>query len=491
MRAISLWLLAVASAKASFLRDVVRTNEAFDENQIRHALLGKAVPLEEYRIDLRSRGLDLEGDFRELQNNGADDYYTNEAYMNNFTGYSLKYAACQPVQRFSEDAILAGEYSPFVTDDIIILRLCPSSTCNSKRILGCTSKYIDYAISISDYIRIMLRYKMDKAQKLCYWCTSCLEERRMEDAAAGDDAVVAGDDAAQVTDDAGQVAVAADDGVQDAGDDDAAAAAAGDDGGAAGDDGGAAGDDGGAAAAGDDAGDDVTNEEQYSSSCPNFQSLCYPNGVSVCNANGDDATDDSSSSHLATEGYLNYLDCNHIDGYYVRPRCNGYDQSITMGVYYDKFCSQYAGDKVNLNSVLGNLGIEAYAFREFVTINTCIDCAESVRIIGYIIGLILSCRLEPLFSLLYVFVCFVINRILVHTIAPTPICAIVCIRLLPLVPLRVWWMYSTTVPTKSMVNAPFWKWFEREPTTKKVECTRNAQSVVMSQTDKSMVSHYR
>jgi hypothetical protein len=325
---------------------------------VQEELLEKAVPLEEYKADLRTRGLDFGADNRGLQDNAMDDYYMDAAYINDFSGFSLKYAACQPVQRFSEDAITAGEYTPLVTDDIVILRLCPTSSCNPRRAFGCSTKYVDYAVSISDYVRIMLRYKMDKKQELCNWCSECVDERRLEDGVDeaaqnqdGDDHNPNEDD--QAEQDQEQVAQEDDDGQNNA------EAAAGDD-----------------QAAGDDSlGANDASNVKYSSSCPDFYSYCYADGVSVCDDSGDD-----SSGYLDAEGYLNYLDCQHVDGYYLRPRCNGYDQTITMGVYYDKFCSQYAGDKMNLNSVFGSLGIEPYAFREFYGGNTCIDCSESVRL---------------------------------------------------------------------------------------------------------------
>ena len=472
--------MAASSAEASFLRDVVRPNLAMgSNNRVQEALLAKAVPLEEYRASLRSRGMDFGTKSRELQNNnGMDDYYMDESFMNNFTGYSLKYAACQPVQRFSEDAVLAGEYNPLVTDDIVILRLCPSGSCNPKRAYGCSSKYIDYAISIGDYVRIMLRYKMDKKQNLCNWCSSCLAQRRrledqvVEDEAENDDKNQDDQLDQEVNEDQDQAEVEQEDEAAGAGDD----AIAGDDAaGAAGDDNAATGDDG-------------ASNAQYSSACPYFEKYCYANGVSVCEDETADG-DDGSSSYMAIEGYFNLLNCQNVNGYYLRPRCNGYDQSISMGIFYDKFCSQYAGDKVNVNSLFGGLGIEPTIFQEFSSGKSCVDCSESVRISS------LVCHIHvPGSSSFPFFVVVVVLgltfRVLVHSMIPTPTCAIVCT--LPLAHVRrICKMCSMILRTKTSFNVPTLKCFARAPTMKKVGFTRPGRSFVRSRVDKRSAWRHR
>lgn len=398
-------VLAVTSVEGSFFRDVVgkATTQAVRRQRIEEALLAKATPLKEYRANLRSRGLEIDSEAgRELEQHGMDDYYMDDYYMSDFDGFSLKYAACQPVQRFSEDAIYAGEYTPMVTDDIVILRLCPSSSCNTKRAFGCTSDYVEYAISVIDYVRIMLRHKMDKKQNLCEWCDSCAYQRRLEDGGAQDEGENQNEDGNQEEgenqndqqdeqenqqnnqEDANQDQAEDQDQMEQ--EDDAQSDAVGDD--AQND---AAGDDAQNNAQGDEAyndGDDVYDQEEdvmeddaaanytqssYSDECYGYDSNCFSNGVSICDENEGD---DSTSYYLDTEGYLDYLDCPNVQGYYLRPRCNAYDHSISMGIYYDKFCSQYAGDKVNMKSL--GLGIQPNAFEAFYSASSCIDCSENV-----------------------------------------------------------------------------------------------------------------
>jgi hypothetical protein len=389
-RALAALGVAAQIAEGSFLRDVVGSRH--EKSATEKALLAKAIPLDEYRANIRAQGFDTVGDARGLEQaynayDGyyGDDYYMNEDAMNSFSGYSLKYGACQPVQKFSEEAIYAGEYTPMITEDIVILRLCPSTSCSSNRKFGCFYNYIEYAIGVSDYVRIMLRHRMDKKQQLCNWCSACSgqrnlegdedqnEENQNEEDQDGDNQ----DENNQEEENENQDQMDDDGANNDAqGDDAVAEQDYGDDGNQA------AGDDGNQVA-GDDAynGDDGNqaysnywgsngNDDSYGSNgCDDYTTYCYDNGTSVC-------ADDDGGNYLDDEGYLNYLECSNVNGYYLRPRCNGYDQTIKMGIYYDPFCSQYAGDNVNIYSL--GLGMARDAFTEFYSSTACVDCSENV-----------------------------------------------------------------------------------------------------------------
>lgn len=121
------------------------------------------------RLDDRNKG----------QNGAADDYYVADEYKYSFQGYSLKYAKCQTIKRFSEDAIKNGEYSAMVSDDIVILRLCPYQSCSSAKQFGCYYNFAEYAIGLGDYLKVMLKYRIDKNSNLCSFCATC-ESRRLE-----------------------------------------------------------------------------------------------------------------------------------------------------------------------------------------------------------------------------------------------------------------------------------------------------------------------
>jgi hypothetical protein len=335
-----------STVEASFLRDVAGHHAPTGDRQavIEDALLAKAVPLNEYKAALAARGLQVEENPRYLQEEEVaevgDDYFLSADYMYSFSGFSLKYAKCQPVQRFSEDAIKAGEYTPMVTDDIVILRLCPYRFCTGSRMFGCHYNYAEYAIDLSDYIKVMIRYKYDKMTQLCSWCDSCYARRKLEDEGAnveeGDDNVAEGEEAEYAN---------VDDGTQSS------------------------------YYYNDDA---VSNE---SAACSNYQTHCTDSsGNSLCQADDD--------TYMNGMEYLNYLYCARITdednySYYVRPRCNGYDQTIKMAVFYDSFCSQYAGNEVSLKNF--NLGFQESAFSEFYDGNSCLDCSASVSLSDLVI----------------------------------------------------------------------------------------------------------
>ena len=348
---------AVSTVDASFLRDVVgMQKKSAKQNAMEQDLYEKAVPLAEYRKNLRARGYDfaddnnnnrrdLNGDddgqnddgqnynatddgyaYKYAYNDDATDDY-NINYYRNFGDYALKYGKCQPVQRFSEDALHNGEASPLVTDDIVILRLCPADFCMSSTTFGCMYNYAEYAISLIDYVRIMLKYRQDRSEQLCDWCDQCYSRRERERNLGNNNANYRswGDDAYAYYNDGN--------------------------------------------------GDDDYNYNNRYSDCSNYKDYCYDDdGYSVC------------QKYHYTDGseYADYLDCTNIRDednyqYYVRPRCDGYKQTIHMGVYYDNTCTHYAGNEIDLEYF--NLDFKESNFKEiFEEEKKCLPCQKTVSI---------------------------------------------------------------------------------------------------------------
>jgi hypothetical protein len=318
------------------------------------ALLAKAVPLDQYKATLRAQGLYLWGEENEDEDitrrldeqakyyyyqynddgkedvggqeaedeQNDDDYYVSNSDYLSFNGFAIKYAKCQPVQRFSPNAVSSGEYSPMVLDDIVMLRLCPSFYCSDSREYGCSYDYADYAVNLRDYIRIMVRHKMDQEEQLCEYCQACGadvagRQRRTEQQQYqkyyGDDSYGGG----------------------------------------------------------------------YGSACNGFNTYCFDSdGNAVCSNNNNRKLEDQdvNGNTLDAQGYLDIIDCVQVEGgYFIRPRCDGYTQKLSMGIFHDKFCSQYAGDSIDISSF--NLGVDKYYFDEFAGQAGCMDCSETVRTI--------------------------------------------------------------------------------------------------------------
>jgi hypothetical protein len=345
------------------------------------------------------------------ENNGEnddndDDYFSlDEDSMLDFSGFSLKYAKCQTIQRFSEDAIKNGEYSAMVKEDIVILRLCPNSQCTSNKQYGCRYNYLEYAISLFDYLKFMLKYTIDKKSKLCDFCQSCgyftnnnnnnnnrhhRRRRRTEGEDQQDEAnnerQQEGEDQAednnennnnnnnnnnQQEGDVNQDNNAAADADANADADDET----------------------------NDNEDDATSTsessicESYSTTCSQTESYCLNGGASSFATVDDDDTasssssSSSSSSKLPYNDYFDYLGCVKIvsngANYWIRPRCDPYKDNIHMDIYYDPYCSQYAGNDVNLREVSG-INFQQSVFTPYYN-GTCIDCSSSVRILPYLL----------------------------------------------------------------------------------------------------------
>ena len=380
-------LMNLSRTNANFQRDVVRN---------RHNM---RIPSELNNPDTNDRSLmqDILSaatlvrrvEEKDDNDNDDDDYFVDEMYS--LSGYSLKYAKCQAIQRFSEEAIQNGEYSPMVKDDIVILRLCPTSQCSSSKQFGCHYNYAEYAIGVSDYVRIMVRYTVEKKKNLCNFCAGCnggnnngnndggrkLEgddegenDRDNEDENDRDNEEEGDNDRDEEENNGSQDGDENDEDGEGFDDDDYYKAD--DDGG----DGGGGGDDnnddeGGNADQGDDDG-----------------------GYGYCNTYADDCADaynwcngqnDDDTGYLDYMDYLDYVDCVKVEGqdnygdaaYWIKPRCNPYTGAILMSIFYDPYCSQYAGDEVNLREFSG-IYFRSSMFEDYYA-GTCIDCSESVR----------------------------------------------------------------------------------------------------------------
>jgi hypothetical protein len=295
--------------------------------------------------------------------------------MLSFSGFSLKYAKCQTIQRFSEDAIKNGEYSAMVKDDIVLLRLCPTNLCSSSKQFGCNYNYAEYAIGISEYVKIMLKYTIDKRNKMCSFCEECsANNRRRLDEEGGQQDREGEDNQQDREQDGGQEGQDDREGEnqndqqkQDENEEKQQNNQAFDD------------DD--YYKADDDA---VKSDNNYAKSavdyCSNYEDDCQEI------ANWCDGAVDDDVGYLDYADYLDYLDCVKVEGndnygdaaYWIRPRCDSSKETIHMDIYYDPYCSQYAGNDVNLRQFSG-IYFRTSLFESFAN-GTCIDCSQRVGI---------------------------------------------------------------------------------------------------------------
>jgi hypothetical protein len=348
---------------SSFQKDVVGRVEQ-GNRFLRHdaskisvedALLSKAVPLEEFKAKLKAAGANLvrkleEGGEGGNDDGGGDDYYMNADDMYSFSGWSLKYSKCQAIQHFSEEAVENGEYSALVRDDVVILRLCPKRVCSSSSQYGCHYNFAEYALGLSEYLKIMLQYTLDKRRNLCNFCASCNYRRGLdedEDEEDGRDDEEENDKDAEENENQEEKQNAQ----------------------AQGDDYYAEGDDAYAANTDDGGNTDDGSCGAYQEKCEEMENWC------------DGENDDGV--YMDIPDYLDYLDCVQVNGqgnydgtrYWVRPYCDPSKEVIKMHLFSDPYCSQVTKE-VNLNDFSG-LYFQSSMFEDFYS-GTCIDCTESV-----------------------------------------------------------------------------------------------------------------
>jgi hypothetical protein len=356
-------------------------------------LIERAQPLEKAQIlgmTTTPRRLDDGEDEDEEYYYDGDDTTFGSDLENvfDFSNYALKYSRCQLVQRFSERAVKRGEYSAMTKDNLVVLRLCPSSSCSSNTSGGCSSGYGEYVISLKDYLATMMDYEAYKQESYCDFCSYCStgsyynkrrdlgesgdkddeedqqnqnsEDDEEKEAEAENDAEQ--QDANAADDEDGEVDEAEADGAEDAVAEDA------------------------------DEDGDIQEENQmqaqnYYGDGDDYYTASNSNSSSYYNDDSGPSYDcdsyQSSCNNYADtcsnsySDYSSYLSCVQVgDGngeskYYLGPYCDG--SAIIMGIFYDPYCAQYAGNSVSINQVSG-MSFNKHEFDTYYS-GTCISCS--------------------------------------------------------------------------------------------------------------------
>jgi hypothetical protein len=350
-------------AKSSFWRDVVRRSEQQQkpdgEDHLRRRLLQRAKPIAEYRALLRTHGLSMTEPTevvddeqlsqlanepqRRLENNNNNKNNQNAQYdydanyeMFSFSGFSLKYAKCQPVQYFSQNALAAGMRSPMLLQDVVILRLCPYKACTSSRQFGCHYNYAEYAISLPDYVQIMMGYYSTKTQYACTYCEDCIRTanggRRLDDAQAAADE----GDGAQQEQEGNQQNQNANNQQQQA-----------------------------------------CDEDLFATYCSDYYNMCGVDDPNANNANADGEEAEAATVYYDYDTASNFMQCAQVNyndyAYFVRPYCDAKNGTIAMDVYFDDFCGESASEEIDIANL--NLGFDDGIFQTMYKTG-CIDCSS-------------------------------------------------------------------------------------------------------------------
>jgi len=334
-------VVQAATRKARMQRQMMETN---------NELLSKAISLDEYERKLNEHGMTLGADFvkehhnnNQLQRRLDQNFEVDYEDMYSFSGYSLRYAKCQPVQYFSENAVLAGEHSPMVTQDIVVLRLCPQATCSDSSTYGCYYNYADYALTLNEYVKIMLKYTAKLRDYTCEWCEECANGNNGNNNNNGNNQN--NNNNGEENNNNGRQRRRLEDGGQQEDN-------------------------------GEEQQEQQQQEDNYDNAyaCDGYDTYCYT--YSCDNA---EQQDDDGNNYMDYEEYLDYIDCAEVQyndyAYFVRPRCDGQYNTFKMEVYYDNYCIQYAGSDLTVKSL--GLGFKEGMFENYYS-KTCIDCSETV-----------------------------------------------------------------------------------------------------------------
>lgn len=279
-----------------------------------------------------------------------------EANMFNFdvTSYSLKYARCQMIEMYNdemaEDAGGSGDNNEDYDYDTVlqkqrfaVFRLCPSSNCSSSSQFGCSANYGEYLVDLSTYLMVMQEFNEQKKESYCQYCEECANgnNRKLnedgEDGEGENEGEGEGENEGEGEEDnEGE---------------------------------------------GENDGNDNQNDENNAnanycqdSACSNYSSVCE---------------EEEQNQYNVAIDYDEYLECTEIeaegqyDSYgnelklYVGPHCASNNVGIKLDLFYDEFCTEYAGGKYNLSTVTG-LSFSSSGLSEYYQ-SECISCKESVR----------------------------------------------------------------------------------------------------------------
>lgn len=244
----------------------------------------------------------------------ADNAYADDDYSLDLSQYAMKYVGCQNIKLFSDD-LAQDEDSETVLglNRFVVFRMCLADKCSTYNKYGCQDSFGEYVIEMEMYLEIMSEYHHQKYLEYCATCIECMNPPDDLD----DDYVY-------------QVYNNTDDAYIDESNETVSWSA--------------------------------ENDCEYYSACLNYKQACK-----TYNTNGDDSV------------YNNLLGCTQFvvgnDVGYLGPHCGEDGMSITMGIYKDDECTEYAGNQVDLGYSSGAAMDDSWL--SFFYNPTCISCTNT------------------------------------------------------------------------------------------------------------------
>lgn len=107
--------------------------------------------------------------------NSEDDMWqgsTNSTYVTeSLADFSIKYAGCSSLTSFVESD--DGSY-PFINQNFVSYRLCPSESCADDTWQGCKSQYGEYLMNLEDFLNVQQDYLDEEFEYYCNFCEQCM-----------------------------------------------------------------------------------------------------------------------------------------------------------------------------------------------------------------------------------------------------------------------------------------------------------------------------
>jgi len=109
---------------------------------------------------------DAEGD--DMWSSGENQTYV----MESLADFSVKYAGCSSLTSYV-DSDEEGSY-PFVNQNFVSYRLCPSESCADDSWNGCKSAYGEYLMNLEDFLSVQQDYLDEEFEYYCTFCEQCI-----------------------------------------------------------------------------------------------------------------------------------------------------------------------------------------------------------------------------------------------------------------------------------------------------------------------------
>jgi len=299
------------------------------------------------------------------------------------TGYSLKYSRCQMVEQYNDEAAAGGEdgqSSPMVKKRFAVLRLCPTSSCDASKQVGCASGYGQYMVEMDTYLQAMQQYREDLKEGYCNYCEDYMQavyeavengedevdeddmdrvrrkrrlegedegedEDEMEDEEEGEDE----DEMDEEEDREEEENEEEDEEEEDMEEEE------------------------------DEEVEEDEDEEVEENAAVDYSTFDY---YSACVNYQNDCAEEEADGYYEPINVEEYFECGELDyednygnKLYVGVRCANDAFSLKLGVFSDEFCTEYVGHQYNIDTVSG-LSLSTADMSVYYT-EECISCQES------------------------------------------------------------------------------------------------------------------